>query len=225
MAADSPALSPATVVVHAGRPPHEPDQPLNAPITMASTYVAGGDLEYGRYGNPTWTAFEEALGALEGGRAWRSPPAWPRSRPSSTWSAQGALVVAPRHSYHGTLGQLADLEARGRLTAVLVDITDTDGRGRGPARTRPWSGSSRRPTPPSRSPTSGARRGRARRRRPRRRRQHLRHPAAAAAARARRRHRRALGDQVPRRPQRRAAGCARGPRRGRCTTCSRAAAT
>ena len=35
---------------------------------MASTYVAGGDLEYGRYGNPTWTAFEEALGALEGGR-------------------------------------------------------------------------------------------------------------------------------------------------------------
>ena len=35
---------------------------------MASTYVAGGDVEYGRYGNPTWTAFEEALGALEGGR-------------------------------------------------------------------------------------------------------------------------------------------------------------
>src|SRR6185369_8071408 len=62
-------LRPATTVVHAGRPPHEPDQPLNAPITMASTYVAGGDLEYGRYGNPTWAAFEEALGALEGGRA------------------------------------------------------------------------------------------------------------------------------------------------------------
>ena len=40
---------------------------------MASTYVAGGDVEYGRYGNPTWAAFEEALGALEGGRASRSP--------------------------------------------------------------------------------------------------------------------------------------------------------
>ena len=35
---------------------------------MASTYVAGGDVEYGRYGNPTWTAFEDALGALEKGR-------------------------------------------------------------------------------------------------------------------------------------------------------------
>ena len=61
-------LRPATPAVHLGRPPHEPDQPLNTPITMASTYVAGGDLEYGRYANPTWTAFEEALGALEGGR-------------------------------------------------------------------------------------------------------------------------------------------------------------
>jgi cystathionine gamma-synthase len=35
-------------------------------------------------------------------------------------------VVAPRHAYNGTVMQLADLEARGRLTARLVDITDTD---------------------------------------------------------------------------------------------------
>ena len=49
-------MRPATVAVHAGRPPHQPDQPLNAPITMAATYVAGGATEYGRYGNPTWTA-------------------------------------------------------------------------------------------------------------------------------------------------------------------------
>ena len=50
--------SPATTAVTAGRPPHEPDQPLNHPITMASTYGATGDLEYGRYGNPTCAAFE-----------------------------------------------------------------------------------------------------------------------------------------------------------------------
>src|SRR4029450_13211240 len=61
-------LKPGTVAVHAGRPPHEADQPFNTPVTFASTYVAGGDLEYGRYGNPTWTAFEDALGELEGGR-------------------------------------------------------------------------------------------------------------------------------------------------------------
>src|SRR4029079_9668096 len=39
---------------------------------------------------------------------------------------QGAKVVAPRHAYLGTIGQIADLEARGRITAELVDITDTD---------------------------------------------------------------------------------------------------
>ncbi|MCW2757571.1 MAG: aminotransferase class I/II-fold pyridoxal phosphate-dependent enzyme, partial [Nocardioidaceae bacterium] len=65
---EPPHLRPATVAVRAGRPPHEPDQPLNEPITMASTYVAGGDREYGRYANPTWSAFEDTLGALEGGR-------------------------------------------------------------------------------------------------------------------------------------------------------------
>ena len=60
---------PATVAVHAGRPPHEADRPLNEPLTMASTFVALGDREYGRYGNPTWEAFEDALGRLEGGTA------------------------------------------------------------------------------------------------------------------------------------------------------------
>jgi cystathionine gamma-synthase len=36
------------------------------------------------------------------------------------------VVVAPRHAYNGTIMQLADLEARGRLRATLVDVTDTD---------------------------------------------------------------------------------------------------
>ena len=34
-------------------------------------------------------------------------------------------MVAPRHAYNGTVTQLADLQARGRLTARLVDVTDT----------------------------------------------------------------------------------------------------
>ena len=59
--ADPPAgrspYRPATVAVTSGRPAHVPDNPLNQPLTMASTYVAGGDVEYGRYGNPTWAAF------------------------------------------------------------------------------------------------------------------------------------------------------------------------
>jgi cystathionine gamma-synthase len=120
------ALRAATVAVTAGRPPHEPDNPLNTPVTMASTYVAGGDVEYGRYGNPTWSAFEEALGDLEGGRALAFSSGLAAVATVFDLVGQGQKVVAPRHAYNGSILQLADLEARGRLQAVLVDITDTD---------------------------------------------------------------------------------------------------
>jgi cystathionine gamma-synthase len=116
---------PSTVAVTAGRPPHEPDQPLNAPITMASTYVAGGDLEYGRYGNPTWTAFESALGELEGGRCLVYSSGMAAVTSLLDLVALGDKVVVPRHSYNGTLVSLSDLELRGRLTTSVVDITDT----------------------------------------------------------------------------------------------------
>lgn len=118
-------MRPATRAVHAGRPPHEPDQPFNVPITMASTYVAGGEREYGRYANPTWTAFEDALGELEGGRCLSYASGLAAVATVLDLVAAGETVVAPRHAYNGTLNQLADLEARGRVRARLVDVTDT----------------------------------------------------------------------------------------------------
>ena len=117
-------FKPATIAVHAGRPPHEVDQPLNVPISMASTYVAGGDKEYGRYANDTWTAFEDALGALEGGRALAFSSGL--AAVATVLDLVDDSVVVAGQSYQGTIGQLADLEARGRLTARLVDITDTE---------------------------------------------------------------------------------------------------
>jgi cystathionine gamma-synthase len=119
------SLHPTTIAVHAGRPPHEPDQPLNVPITMASTYVAEGSKEYGRYTNDTWVAFEEALGQLEGGRALAFASGL--AAVATLLDLVNDSVVVTGQSYLGTIGQLADLEARGRLTTRLVDITDTDG--------------------------------------------------------------------------------------------------
>ncbi|MFN8194732.1 MAG: PLP-dependent transferase [Nocardioidaceae bacterium] len=121
-----PSLSPATLAVHRGRPDHVPDATLNPPITMASTYVAGGDLEYGRYDNPTWVAFEDALGALEGGRCLTYSSGLAAVATVLDLVGNGNKVVAPRHAYNGVTMQLADLEARGRLTAELVDVVDTD---------------------------------------------------------------------------------------------------
>lgn len=118
-------LHPATRTVQTGRPPHRPDEPLNVPITLASTYVAGGELEYGRYANASWTAFEDALGDLEGGRCLAFGSGMAAITTVLDLVAHGDKVVAPRHSYTGTLLSLADLELRGRLTATYVDITDT----------------------------------------------------------------------------------------------------
>src|SRR5688500_10242697 len=124
--ADHPPLRPSTLAVTAGRPGKAPDAPLNHPLTMASTYVAGGDREYGRYGNPTWQAFEDVLGRLEGGRCLSFSSGLAAVSTVLDLVGQGARVVAPRHAYNGSVMQLADLEARGRLTAKLVDVTDTE---------------------------------------------------------------------------------------------------
>lgn len=124
--AGRPPYRPATIAVTSGRPAHQPDNPLNEPLTMASTYVAGGDLEYGRYGNPTWAAFETALGDLEGGRCLAFASGLAAVSTILDLVGQGAKVVAPRHAYLGSIGQIADLEARGRITAELVDVTDTE---------------------------------------------------------------------------------------------------
>ena len=124
MADDS--LRPSTIAVTTGRPPHDVDQPLNTPITMASTYVAGGDREYGRYGNPTWQAFEEVLGELEGGRALAFSSGLAAVSVVLDLVGQGALVLAPDAAYQGSLSQIADLDMRGRLRSKLIDIADTD---------------------------------------------------------------------------------------------------
>lgn len=126
MTQDSPDLKASTIAVTAGRPSVEPDAPLNVPITMTSTYVSGGDLEYGRYGNPTWSAFEQTLGELEGGRCLAFSSGMAAVSTVLDLVGTDALVVAPRHAYNGSIMAMADLEARGRIRAKLVDITDTE---------------------------------------------------------------------------------------------------
>jgi cystathionine gamma-synthase len=114
-----------TLAVTLGRPRRVADAPLNEPLTMASTYVVGGGTEYGRYGNPTWTAFEETLGALEGGRCLSFASGMAAICTVLDLLPLGARVVAPAHSYTGTLVRLRELVAQGRLALETVDITDT----------------------------------------------------------------------------------------------------
>jgi cystathionine gamma-synthase len=123
---DGPGWHLDTISVKAGRPAAEPDAPFNTPLVMASTYVAGGDLEYGRYGNETWRAFEAAIEALEGGQALAFASGMAAVATVLDLVAVGETVVAARHCYQGTLHQLASLEQRGLVKVVLVDIDDTE---------------------------------------------------------------------------------------------------
>ena len=97
---------------------------MNTPITMASTYVGGGDWEYGRFTNPTWTAFEDTLGSLEGGHALAFSSGQAATSVLLDLVADSTVVCG--QAYNGTISQLADLQSRERMRAKLVDITDLD---------------------------------------------------------------------------------------------------
>ncbi|MCC3295797.1 aminotransferase class I/II-fold pyridoxal phosphate-dependent enzyme [Arthrobacter sp. zg-Y411] len=132
--ADGPAaeLSPETLVVSAGRPPREHDAPVNPPIVLTSTFFGTGapvpgERGYGRYSNPTWDPFEEALAGLEGA----DQPALVFSSGLAAVMAAlslvppGGVVVMPRHSYQGSLLLAAGEAENGRFSIRTVDIADT----------------------------------------------------------------------------------------------------
>lgn len=117
----------ATRVVHGGRPATEPDSPVNPPVVFSATYTAGGPTGYGRFGNPTWAAFEEVLGDLEGGRALAFGSGLAAAGAVLERVRLGGVVVAPRHCYNGVLARIDDLVATGRIGELRrVDIADTD---------------------------------------------------------------------------------------------------
>lgn len=118
-------LSASTIAVSAGRPPRVPGGPLNAPVTFASAFIPGGESEYGRHGNPAWDAFESVLGELEGGRALAFSSGTSATAALFELVPTGAAVVAPIHSYNGTLTQLQERSRKKQIELRLVDISNT----------------------------------------------------------------------------------------------------
>ncbi|MFI7587789.1 trans-sulfuration enzyme family protein [Spongisporangium articulatum] len=129
------SLAPATLAVTAGRPAAETGNPVNAPVVLTSTYrarpgaIGTGDdwsMVYGRFDNPTWTALEEALAALEGGgRALAFGSGMAAISAVVDLVPVGGVVVAPRAPYSGTAALLAQLHTSGRVRHREVPIADT----------------------------------------------------------------------------------------------------
>ena len=120
------SLSPETIAVTAGRPPFGPDSALNQPISLNSTFVAGGAIGYGRYGNETWLALEEAISALEGGRTLAYSSGMAAITAVFSTLPVGAKVVASNQGYSGVMTLLGNYSSAKRLEVAFVSITDTE---------------------------------------------------------------------------------------------------
>ncbi|GAA4401047.1 aminotransferase class I/II-fold pyridoxal phosphate-dependent enzyme [Fodinibacter luteus] len=122
---DPDRLSPATRVVQLGREAAAAGGQVGAPLVLSSTYHAGGDVVYARSGNPTWSAFEEALGDLEGGDALVLASGMAAVTAALSLLPHAGTVVAPDAAYNGVVATLAAREAEGAATVRRVDVTDT----------------------------------------------------------------------------------------------------
>ena len=119
-------LHPETIAISAGRPQSEPGVGLNSHISLNSTYRAGGDINYGRFGNETWQELEIAISALEEAES-TLVFASGMAAITAVFSLlpHGAPVVASHEGYSGTMSLLKRYHAEGRLEVRFVDIVDT----------------------------------------------------------------------------------------------------
>ena len=118
------SLAPATRAVALGRQARHPGAGVNAPLELSSTYIADGPVNYARGGNPTWSAFEEALGSLEGGDALVFSSGMAAVSAALSLLPHGGAVVVPHHSYNGTTSLLDELAGAGAAVVRRVDPTD-----------------------------------------------------------------------------------------------------
>jgi cystathionine gamma-synthase len=118
-------LRPESAAISAGRPEKIAGAPLNPDISLNSTFVAGG-IGYGRFGNQTWSALEEAITALEQAE---STLAFSSGMGAITavfsLLPHGAPVVASDQGYSGTMSLLKKYHEQGRLEVRFVDISNT----------------------------------------------------------------------------------------------------
>jgi cystathionine beta-lyase/cystathionine gamma-synthase len=133
----------ATQAVHAGEGAERPDfRPVSTPIypAVAYTYDSMADLDgvfanarpgyvYGRYGNPTVAALEQAVAALEGGEAAVASASGMAAIHLALLAAglrAGDTVVAAQDIYGATYALMAKLFETLGVRARFVDATNLE---------------------------------------------------------------------------------------------------
>lgn len=116
-----------TLAVTLGRPPHVPGAPVNYPIGVSTTFVAGDAAHaYIRSGTVGTEALELVLGAIEHGLTTVFSAGIATVSAVIDLLPANAIVVAPNHAYPGTIGRMRELAQVGRIQLREVLICDTD---------------------------------------------------------------------------------------------------
>ena len=119
-------LATESKVVAAGRPNKQPDGALNPPIALNSTFHEGGPVGYGRYGNETWSALEDAISLLEGGKTLLFSSGMAAISAVFSLLPEGSVVVAANSGYQGTTTLLKKLHESEKLKVRFVNLANTD---------------------------------------------------------------------------------------------------
>ncbi|MFC7217285.1 cystathionine gamma-synthase [Streptomyces polyrhachis] len=123
-----------TIAIHAGQEPDPLTGAVVPPIYQVSTYkqdgVGGlrGGYEYSRSANPTRTALEENLAALEGGRRGLAFASGLAAEDCllRTVLAPGDHVVIPNDAYGGTFRLFAKVASRWGVDFSVADTSDVE---------------------------------------------------------------------------------------------------
>jgi cystathionine beta-lyase/cystathionine gamma-synthase len=122
-----PPVSAESALIHAGTP-RTPGAPAVPPLVPASTYVSLGEPDpgrgYGRNGNPTWEALEEALGMIEQAGAVVFASGQAAAMALMLALAEGRQrIVLPSDGYYNTRTLAGRLRPHG-AEPVPVDLLD-----------------------------------------------------------------------------------------------------
>lgn len=123
-------LNVATKVVAAGRPDRGQDTEINPAISLTSTFNANssenGPKGYGRFGNSTWSALEEAISTLEGGKTLVYSSGMAAINSIFSLFGAGSVIVATKNGYTGTMRILKEAHDKGFWNVRFIDISNND---------------------------------------------------------------------------------------------------
>jgi len=123
---DPDAVEPETWAVVGGRAAADGGW-LNVPPVLASTFQLGSGRAYAReHATPTWEAFEQLLGGLEGGEVVAFASGMAAVAAVFDLLPAGASVVLGEDCYQGVGGLAAAGAAQGRWRLLRLAVEDTD---------------------------------------------------------------------------------------------------